>query len=89
MAEVWEWGLPVSGSLVLSPSADEREISPVHKHTGITHYQGLMDACVQCWVMFVQHVYLCIYTSRETGAFSVHIRASFKITRSVINSAES
>ena len=77
MAEVWEWGLPASGSLVLSPSAEEREISPVHKHTGITHYQGLMDASLQCWVMFVQHAYLCIYTSRETGAFSVHVRASF------------
>lgn len=38
MAEVWEWGLPASGSVVLSPLAEEREISRVHKHTGITHY---------------------------------------------------
>lgn len=30
------------------PTAGGREISPVRKHTGITHYQGLMDAWIQC-----------------------------------------
>lgn len=57
LGEVWEWGLPASGSLVLSPSAEEEEISPAHKHAGITHNQGLMNACVFC----VMHFY-CIYS---------------------------
>lgn len=66
MAGVWEWGLPVSGSVVRSPLAEEREISPVYKHTEIAQYQGLKDAWIQCWVMFLQHVYLLIHTYFDT-----------------------
>lgn len=79
MAEVWEWGLPASGSLVLSPLAEEREISQIHKHTGITHHQGLRDTWIQCWVMFLQHVYLCIYMSFEMRAFFFHVHASLRL----------
>lgn len=75
MAVVWGRGLPASGSLALSPLAEEREISPVHKHTGITHHQGLMDAWRQCWVMLLQHVYLCIYMCSEAGVFFLSVHA--------------
>lgn len=84
MAEVWEWGLPASGSLVLSPLAEEREISPVHKHTGITYNQGLMDAWIHCWVMLPQHIYLCL----NQGFLPPCLRI-FKITCSEITSTES
>lgn len=38
---------------MLSSSAEEKEISPARKHSGITHYQGLMDACILCYEIYI------------------------------------
>ncbi len=89
MAGVWDWGLPASGSLVLSPLAEEREISPVHKHTGITHYSGLMDAWMQCWTVFLEHVYLCKLQEQWNRGFLLPCSCILKITCGKITSTES